>query len=60
MEDAAGRVCAASIIPYPPGIPIICPGEIIDQEVLDYCADLRARGEKVMGIDEKGRVLVGK
>lgn len=59
MEDAAGRVCAASIIPYPPGIPIICPGEIIDQEVLDYCAELRARGEKVMGIDDKGRVLVG-
>ena len=60
MEEAAGRVCAASIIPYPPGIPIICPGEIIDQEVLDYCADLRARGEKVMGIDDKGRVLVGR
>lgn len=60
MEEAAGRVCAASIIPYPPGIPIICPGEIIDQEVLDYCADLRSRGEKVMGIDDKGRVLVGK
>ena len=60
MEEAAGRVCAASIIPYPPGIPIICPGEIIDQEVLDYCADLRVRGEKVMGIDDKGRVLVGK
>ena len=59
MEEAAGRVCAASIIPYPPGIPIICPGEIIDQEVLDYCADLRARGEKVMGIDERGCVLVG-
>jgi len=59
MEEAAGRVCAASIIPYPPGIPIICPGEIMDREVLEYCADLRARGEKVMGIDDKGRVLVG-
>ncbi|MBR5315607.1 MAG: aminotransferase class V-fold PLP-dependent enzyme [Firmicutes bacterium] len=60
MKDAAGRVCAASIIPYPPGIPIICPGEIIDEEILAYCGDLRARGEKVMGIDDKGRVLVGK
>ncbi|MBR3755630.1 MAG: aminotransferase class V-fold PLP-dependent enzyme [Firmicutes bacterium] len=60
MEEAAGRICAASIIPYPPGIPIICPGEVIDQEVLDYCAALRARGEKVMGIDDQGRVLVGK
>lgn len=60
MEEAADRICASSIIPYPPGIPIICPGEVIDEEVLSYCADLRARGEKVMGIDDRGRVLVGK
>ncbi len=59
MEAAAGRICASSIIPYPPGIPIICPGEVIDEEILTYCADLRARGEKVMGIDDQGRVLVG-
>ena len=60
MEEATGRICASSIIPYPPGIPIICPGEVIDEEILVYCADLRARGEKVMGIDDQGRVLVGK
>jgi len=35
-------------------------GEVIDEEVLAYCADLRARGEKVMGIDDKGRVMVGR
>ncbi len=60
LEEAAGRICASSVIPYPPGIPIICPGEVMDEEVLNYCADLRARGEKVMGIDDQGRVLVGK
>jgi len=60
LEEAAGRICASSIIPYPPGIPIICPGEVMDEEVLNYCADLRSRGEKVMGIDDQGRVLVGR
>jgi len=60
LEEAAGRICASSVIPYPPGIPIICPGEVMDEEVLNYCADLRARGEKVMGIDDQGRVLVGR
>ena len=60
LEEAAGHVCASSIIPYPPGIPIICPGEIMDEEILAYAADLRAKGEKVMGIDDQGRVLVGK
>lgn len=60
LEEAAGRICAFSIIPYPPGIPIICPGEVMDREILDYVADLRKKGEKVMGIDDQGRVVVGK
>lgn len=58
--EAAGRVCGSSIIPYPPGIPIICPGEVMDGEVLAYAAALRDAGEKVMGIDEAGCVLAGK
>lgn len=57
--EAAGRVCGASVIPYPPGIPIICPGEVMDEEILNYVSELRAKGEKVMGIDEKGRVVAG-
>ncbi len=60
LKEAAGRVCAASIIPYPPGIPLVCPGEVIDGEAVSYAGNLRAQGEKVMGIDDLGRVVVGK
>lgn len=60
LEKAAGRICASSIIPYPPGIPIICPGEVIDEEVLSYIIELRAKGEKVIGVDDQSRVIVGK
>ncbi len=60
VSEAAGRVCGSSIVPYPPGIPIICPGEVMDAEVLAYAAALREAGEKVMGIDEAGFVLAGK
>ncbi len=35
-RDAVGRVAAEQITPYPPGIPVIVPGERISQEVLDY------------------------
>jgi arginine/lysine/ornithine decarboxylase len=35
-EDAAGRVAAEQITPYPPGIPAVLPGERITQEVVDY------------------------
>lgn len=59
LAEAAGKVCGFSIIPYPPGIPIICPGEIMDKEVLDYVTELRKRGEKVMGINDRGEVIIG-
>ncbi len=35
-EDAVGRVGAEQVTPYPPGIPVIVPGERINQEVIDY------------------------
>ena len=60
IDECEGRICAASIIPYPPGIPLICPGEEIGTEEIAYVKTLRARGEKVMGIDAGGRIVVGK
>ena len=60
LEDAAGRVCAGSIIPYPPGIPFVCPGEEISRETCIYIRELRAAGEKVIGVNDKGQVLVGR
>lgn len=60
LDDCAGRVCAGSIIPYPPGIPLLCPGEIITEEVIDYVKRIRSMGEKVIGVSLEGEILVGK
>jgi arginine decarboxylase len=35
-EKAVGRICAEQITPYPPGIPVLLPGERIDAEVVDH------------------------
>ncbi|WP_329414935.1 PLP-dependent transferase [Streptomyces sp. NBC_00704] len=35
-DRAAGRIAAEMISPYPPGVPVIAPGEVITDEVLDY------------------------
>ncbi|MEV5433653.1 ornithine decarboxylase [Streptomyces sp. NPDC052701] len=35
-ERAAGRISAEMISPYPPGVPVVAPGEVITDEVLDY------------------------
>ena len=34
--EAAGRVAAEQVTPYPPGIPALLPGEKINQPVIDY------------------------
>lgn len=49
MEDAAGKVCAQVIIPYPPGIPLLFPGEIISEEAIEQIRLLRASGAKFQG-----------
>ena len=59
LDEAAGRICASSLIPYPPGIPLVCPGEEITSEVIAYVKALRRDGEKVMGITDQGDVVVG-
>ncbi|BBZ35785.1 hypothetical protein AWB99_14910 [Mycolicibacterium confluentis] len=40
----AGRVAAEQITPYPPGIPAVVPGELINDAVLEYLGDGLAAG----------------
>lgn len=60
LSEGAGRICASSIIPYPPGIPFICPGERLTENVIAYIKKLRDSGEKVIGVNEEGEITVGK
>jgi lysine decarboxylase len=36
VKDAAGEIAAEQVTPYPPGIPVIVPGERINTAVIDY------------------------
>ena len=46
---SAGRVCAEVITPYPPGIPVISPGEEITPEIIDYLMLEKRAGVKMQG-----------
>ncbi|MFD8237150.1 aminotransferase class I/II-fold pyridoxal phosphate-dependent enzyme [Streptomyces sp. NPDC059696] len=35
-ERAAGRIAAETISPYPPGVPVVAPGEVVTDAVVDY------------------------
>ncbi|MGF1459785.1 MAG: aminotransferase class I/II-fold pyridoxal phosphate-dependent enzyme [Leptolyngbyaceae cyanobacterium] len=50
LDAAVGQLCQASLCPYPPGIPILLPGERITAEHLDYLLQVRRMGGVVTGI----------
>jgi arginine decarboxylase len=52
----ARRVCADQIVPYPPGIPVLVPGQVITREIAEYLASL-LRSQKRM--EMHGTVLEG-
>ncbi|MDB5043036.1 MAG: LdcC2 [Candidatus Eremiobacteraeota bacterium] len=49
FKNSAGRICAEVITPYPPGIPVISPGEQITPEIIDYLALEKKAGVKMQG-----------
>jgi arginine decarboxylase len=46
-EDAAGRVAAEMVVPYPPGIPAIAPGEVVSRELVDALREAAAGGTRL-------------
>ena len=50
MVDAAkalGRVCADLIAPYPPGVAVVAPGEVLTQQIIEGLASSRAAGVRI-------------
>ncbi|MDR1440015.1 MAG: DegT/DnrJ/EryC1/StrS family aminotransferase, partial [Clostridiales bacterium] len=50
IPRAVGRRAAALVIPYPPGVPLLCPGEIITREKCAALLSLLGAGVKIIGI----------
>jgi len=40
INNAVGKISAETITPYPPGIPLLLPGEIITREICDYLREI--------------------
>jgi lysine decarboxylase len=44
---AAGRVCAEVVAPYPPGVPVLVPGEVVTAEVIRALRTMHAAGTRL-------------
>lgn len=52
IENSLGKVCSEFVMCYPPGIPIIAPGERITHEVLNYIMYAQDKGCSVTGPED--------
>lgn len=51
-EEAVGRVAGQALAPYPPGIPVIYPGERMTREIWEYLEKLRREGRPIHGAQQ--------
>ncbi len=49
LEAAHNRIAAEYLIPYPPGIPLVVPGEVLTSEVLATLQQYRSIGSRIVG-----------
>lgn len=52
LKDSIGKISGEYIIPYPPGISLISPGEIISEEIITYIHQGIKNGMIVSGIKD--------
>lgn len=52
LKDSEGRVSGEFLMAYPPGIPVLCPGEIITEEIINYIQKLKDTGLYVQGTED--------
>lgn len=53
LRETQGRICADFIMCYPPGIPILAPGEMITKEIIDYIIYAKEKGSFLTGAQDK-------
>ena len=58
LEDAVDEIAAESIMIYPPGIPIVIPGEIMCKSVIDDLKFYTKQGSTILSDTEDGTVKV--
>ncbi len=52
LRDCENRVCAEFVMCYPPGIPILAPGELITKDILDYILYAKEKGCSMTGPED--------
>jgi len=52
IRETVGRICGEFVMCYPPGIPILAPGEMITREIIDYTLFAKEKGCSMQGPED--------
>ena len=52
IKESVGEVSGELICPYPPGIPVLIPGEVITEKAIDYLLHVRSNGGVISGASD--------
>ena len=52
LEHCVGRICSEFVMCYPPGIPILAPGEMITPEIIEYIVYAKEKGCSMQGTED--------
>lgn len=52
LKAAEGKICTEFVMCYPPGIPILAPGELITKDVIEYIVYAKAKGCSMQGTED--------
>ena len=52
LDESCGKVCSEFVMCYPPGIPILAPGELITPEILEYIHYAKDKGCSMTGPED--------
>ena len=52
IQQSAGRICGEFVMCYPPGIPILAPGEMVTQKLVDYILYAKEKGCSMQGFED--------
>ncbi|MBY6811471.1 aminotransferase class I/II-fold pyridoxal phosphate-dependent enzyme [Clostridium botulinum] len=51
IKVSEGKISKNMIIPYPPGIPLVCPGEVISSEAINIIEDYILNKKSIIGVE---------
>ena len=52
LKESEGHVCSEFVMCYPPGIPILAPGERVTSKILDYIRYAKEKGCQMTGPED--------